>query len=751
MPTPSRAQLLPKGLAKLQGLEQRFNALVAQPPPNGSIVWEITANSPAGMPATAAGTYTWTCPAGVTSLLMQCWGAGAGGGGGTSAKGGEGGGGGEYFSCPAYPVTPGQIYSYTVGAGGSGGTTGNPGQPGTASSFDLGSALGGISANGGNAGSNLIGGSGGTGGSAPSGLSSNGQDGGIGGGDGTQSTGGCGGGGSAGNADDGGDGATSGGSGGALGGLAGSIGGGAGGAGGNAGVSGSNGASPGAGGGGAGAASAAGQVTHVYNPTLSGTWNGSDAIGGGANQLANSTPSDGTLHQGGVSGSPGNLYGTQKSGMILPSSIASDLATVTIDRVTLTLTCLTTYSAWATVKLGYATFGPGIGPSWTGLSPAITQIQSFTAFAGVTTVIDLTAATGFLTALKAGTATALTFGLAPALDTSYRCSFAGAGGGTQAPVLTVYGHTAAAPPKGGNGADGTVSGQYLSVGGANTLLASNVAPSEAQDQYGNWLLPGLVTYGPDTITGSGYIAMQLQQGGAINWYKASAMTGSVSPWSAIGALQWWNPTTGFLIQAGTEGVEIQAIGGTVTLSGRPSGLTNAAFSGTFPIVQTDTTAKTNANNGTQLMTVAWAIPANDAVVGTIYEVEAEFNGTFETATLGFKPNLSGTVETTSGGDTIGGGFFSAGQAFSGHITLKAMITTAGSSGKVSLFIDGGIGINANRSSGSNNNNAYLSSQSTSVAFDTTSAQTIAISSVWGSSVASQTVSCGGSQLTRKGP
>ena len=32
-----------------------------------------------------AGTYQWTCPAGVTSVQVQCWGAGGGGAGATSS------------------------------------------------------------------------------------------------------------------------------------------------------------------------------------------------------------------------------------------------------------------------------------------------------------------------------------------------------------------------------------------------------------------------------------------------------------------------------------------------------------------------------------------------------------------------------------------------------------------------------------------------------------------------------------------
>lgn len=67
---------------------------------------------------------TWTAPPGVTSVQAECW--GEGGNGGTSAHGshsGGGGGGGEYAENTSVPVTPGSVYSFTIGAGGSGTAT----------------------------------------------------------------------------------------------------------------------------------------------------------------------------------------------------------------------------------------------------------------------------------------------------------------------------------------------------------------------------------------------------------------------------------------------------------------------------------------------------------------------------------------------------------------------------------------------------------------------------------------------------
>ncbi|MBN9292794.1 MAG: gliding motility-associated C-terminal domain-containing protein [Flavobacteriia bacterium] len=76
------------------------------------------------------GTYTWAVPPCVTSITVKVWGGG-GGGGGTSSKHTikdeeactQGGGGG--FATRTYAVTPGEIYSIVVGAGGAGGVGAN--------------------------------------------------------------------------------------------------------------------------------------------------------------------------------------------------------------------------------------------------------------------------------------------------------------------------------------------------------------------------------------------------------------------------------------------------------------------------------------------------------------------------------------------------------------------------------------------------------------------------------------------------
>lgn len=78
----------------------------------------ITYDEPVAAPIvqviTATGAGSFTVPAGVTSLTVECWGAGGGGGS-------TGGGGGAY-SAATLPVTPNSTIGYSVGIGGTSST-----------------------------------------------------------------------------------------------------------------------------------------------------------------------------------------------------------------------------------------------------------------------------------------------------------------------------------------------------------------------------------------------------------------------------------------------------------------------------------------------------------------------------------------------------------------------------------------------------------------------------------------------------
>lgn len=98
--------------------------------------FEVIAATPPGQQAyTTPGTYSWTAPAGVTSVCVVCVGAGS------SASGyfGTAGAGGALAWKNDISVTPGQSYTVVVGAGGVGGTgTGYAGAAGGQSSFSNG-------------------------------------------------------------------------------------------------------------------------------------------------------------------------------------------------------------------------------------------------------------------------------------------------------------------------------------------------------------------------------------------------------------------------------------------------------------------------------------------------------------------------------------------------------------------------------------------------------------------------------------
>lgn len=74
----------------------------------------------------SAGSNTWTCPVGVTSVTVECFGAGGCGSARTNSGQNAGGGGGAYASS-VIAVTAGTNYNVTVGAGGTSAGTNNGG------------------------------------------------------------------------------------------------------------------------------------------------------------------------------------------------------------------------------------------------------------------------------------------------------------------------------------------------------------------------------------------------------------------------------------------------------------------------------------------------------------------------------------------------------------------------------------------------------------------------------------------------
>lgn len=145
----------------------------------------LTAAAPQGdVSYTTAGTFSWTCPAGVTSVCVACIGGGGGGAGYPSiGAGSTGGGGGGLGWKNNIPVTPGNSYTVQVGAGGTSNTNAAGGAGGDSFFISLATVSGnggggGTTAGVGGAGGGYTGDGGGNGGNGGSPISGNGGSGG---------------------------------------------------------------------------------------------------------------------------------------------------------------------------------------------------------------------------------------------------------------------------------------------------------------------------------------------------------------------------------------------------------------------------------------------------------------------------------------------------------------------------------------------------------------------------------------------
>lgn len=98
-----------------------LSATMVLPSTNGQVLYNVP------------GTYSWTCPAGVNFVNALC--IGGGGSGFFGTVGAAGGGGGGLAWANNIPVTPGNSYTITVGAGGTSTTAGTAGTAGGNSLF----------------------------------------------------------------------------------------------------------------------------------------------------------------------------------------------------------------------------------------------------------------------------------------------------------------------------------------------------------------------------------------------------------------------------------------------------------------------------------------------------------------------------------------------------------------------------------------------------------------------------------------
>jgi hypothetical protein len=581
------------------------------------------------------GTYSWTCPTGITAIQVQCWGAGAGGGGGNETSGGESGGGGEYAAEPSLAVTPGNVYTIVVGSAGSGGSTGVPGTNGGSSTFSNTNGSGqGVVANGGVAGLYGTAGVGGTGSTNTIHFD---------GGNGiavTGSEGGCGAGGSASPAGEGNAGTGSTGSSGAAGGSA-LSGGGGGGAGGNTSSNGVSGTAPGGGGGGAGNDGTE-TLANIYQCSGGGTYSyyGSNANGNTPNGLRNH---DGLMYQGqqGVNSGPGYQYAV----FTLPySQIQSDLSGKVVSSVALGVRVLHGYYSSVTIQVSYTSQG-SFSNSLSYPPPGFTSVTSFNASSIPNTYITNVGLDGGIgVALQNGNCKAIVFGdgaVNPWQD-YYGYLDSGANGG-YTPQIEVYfsdGGVATA----GNGAAGQV---VLTFNAASApVYTLSVSAAANTDTYGN-------PYGP------GFTGPQL----TLTNQTSSPSTSTVAS----------------VLNANTAGTPI---------------VTNSqGFTGAMSLTQTDSSVIHVTSSSPTVISKQYVIPAGDPQVNTLYRLTV--NGAGQqggtAAVYEWGMSLNG-VSNTFATFRIGATFMTVNTAWVWGVEGYLSISSIGTGGSMATTLKGNVSV-----------------------------------------------------------
>lgn len=112
----------PQGIDVTRGVLSGAEITVEPGPDNGIFVYGTVPT----VTTFNSGSGNWVAPAGVTSVVVECWGGGGGGQGGVAipsgGPGSDGGGGGEY-AAQTVTVVPGNTYPYAVGSGGTAGAS----------------------------------------------------------------------------------------------------------------------------------------------------------------------------------------------------------------------------------------------------------------------------------------------------------------------------------------------------------------------------------------------------------------------------------------------------------------------------------------------------------------------------------------------------------------------------------------------------------------------------------------------------
>ena len=183
------------------------------------------------------------------------------------------------------------------------------------------------------------------------------------------------------------------------------------------------------------------------------------------------------------------------------------------------------------------------------------------------------------------------------------------------------------------------------------------------------------------------------------------------------------------------------------IDGANTSLTSTVVNGYLPVTQTDTGTNTAGNTTPVDISHAYTIPANDASVGTVYEIEVPFTGTWEGTVLNLGAEFNGSTFVNI--TPVIASAFTTGHGFVGTMRIKFTVTAVGSSGTVNLDLDGTVTDSSvdRGPSTSFTLNGHHSGQT----LNTTVSNTVALAAEWVSNAGAPSVAGITSKFTRIGP
>jgi hypothetical protein len=300
---------------------------------------------------------------------------------------------------------------------------------------------------------------------------------------------------------------------------------------------------------------------------------------------------------------------------------------------------------------------------------------------------------------------------------------------------------------------------YSGTPGANNVLYS-VAPAGYTDKYGNVILLGETDY---YKAGAVYWAAETISNSTLFWSSATGQNG----WTAQGAFEYAQTTTnnfvvfpptgsgfssagldgsGFLTLVNSAGLVSQF---SPNVNGNPQANDSSGFAGILPLVQSDVTPLSNANQvGPNRISAIYTIPAGDLNPTTHYWVEMPFAAMMESQTLELGLSIDGIAAYTCN-VIIGGAIVGAGVGLTGTLRVHLRCVTNGVAGTIDAWTDGTV----NQTSANvlfTNSGGLTGNEANGVALNTTIAHTIRVNSTWGAAAAGQVVSTLGSDCYRIG-